>query len=454
MCAITISAHLYVVPTCANTFSRKSNQKGVSVADYRLSAQLIKRSEGRSSVASSAYRAGVRMVDDRTGDIHNYERKGGVSHTEILAPSNTPESLLEREALWNAVETVERRKDAQLSREIQLSLPHELDYSQRLGLVRDFVSEQFVERGMIADLAIHEPNKAGDERNHHAHIMLTMREVSPEGFGKKVRAWNDREVIGVWREAWANHQNRALERHGHAERVDHRSYAERGIDQEPTQHRGNSATEMERKGKQTRIGEKNREIETRNVQQAKHRAYDAVLSAKIDHERASNDPHHKPAQVLTLDELRSRQEQDKVMLYAKIQKEQRPKLNQLNTQLSRITSRIEGAKGLRKAVRDILGITRHDKRLVNEISKGLEAVRLSEAIQLRTLEKHHTYERTNRVSPVATSKPSPVQKPKKQSGWDRHARPEFNKATNDNGQKRDGWNRFRNIGVTRGRKPS
>ena len=407
-------------------------------------------------MASSAYRAGIRMVDDRTGDIHNYERKGGVLHTEILAPFNTPESLLERQALWNAVETVERRKDAQLAREIQLSLPHELDHSQRLGLVRDFVQEQFVDRGMIADIAIHAPNKAGDERNHHAHIMLTMREISPEGFGKKVRAWNDREVMGVWREQWANHQNRTLERHGHAERVDHRSYAERGIDQEPTQHRGNSATEMERKGKDTRIGEKNRQIEKRNVQQAKHRAYDAVLSAEIDHERASNDPHHSPAQVLSLDELRQRQSQDKQKLRDKIRQQNKPTLDHLHSQLSLVTSRIENAKGLRKVIRNVLGISRHDNNLKNEISKGLEAVRLAEAIQLHTMEKHHAYEREKCVSPAPQKVPTPSPK-KEPSGWDRFAQKDFKRATqssNDNGQKRDGWNRFRGQGVTRGRKPN
>ena len=397
-------------------------------------------------MASSAYRAGIRMVDERTGDIHNYERKGGVVHTEILAPANTPDGLLTRQELWNAVEKVERRKDAQLAREIQLSLPHELNPAQRLELVRGFTMEQFVGLGMIADIAIHEPNKAGDERNHHAHIMLTMREISPEGFGQKCRAWNDREVIGVWREQWANHQNRALERNGHDSRVDHRSYAQRGIDCEPTQHRGNSATEMERKGKPTRIGDKNREIESRNAMQAIDRAHDAVLSAKIAQERASNDPHHAPAKTLNLDDLRIRQERDRENLRNKIRQEQKPTLDHLHEQLDRISSRLDNAKGLRKAMRDVLGITRHDKRLQGEIAKSLEAVRLSETIQLRTLENNQVLERAQRASAPSI----------RASGWDRYASNDFKRATqptNDNERKVDGWSRFRNQGITRGRKP-
>ena len=160
------------------------------MADYRFSAQVISRAKGQSSVASAAYRSASRMVDERTGQIHDYTRKGGLVHSEILAPDSTPEWMLDRSQLWNAVEAVERRSDAQLAREVQLSLPHELAPDQRRELVLGFVQEQFVDRGMIADIAIHEPGKNGDQRNHHAHVMLSMRELTGEGFGKKNREWN------------------------------------------------------------------------------------------------------------------------------------------------------------------------------------------------------------------------------------------------------------------------
>ena len=111
--------------------------------------------------------------------------------------------------MWNAVEAIEKRKDAQLAREVQLALPHELPPRDRLELVRGFVQEEFVSKGMIADIALHAPGKEGDTRNHHAHIMLTMREVTEEGFGKKNRDWNNKGLLEHWRERWAEHQNKA-----------------------------------------------------------------------------------------------------------------------------------------------------------------------------------------------------------------------------------------------------
>ena len=439
--------------------------------ELHATVKQVKRSSGRSSVAAAAYRSATRMVDERTGLIHDYSKKQGVERSDIFAPENAPEWAHDRAELWNACEAKENRSNSCTAHELEIGFPAEFNATQRREAGEQIARELVRRYECAVEIAYHHPSKKGDDRNFHAHIMFSTRGFdasTKDGWAKNKSRDLSQERITVagqkttrgkqevlqLREFTANTMNRIAKRDRLNVQVEHKSFKERGIDQEPTQHRGQRATEMERKGKQTRIGEKNREIETSNVRLAKYQAYDALLSAKIDHARASNDPHHKPAQVLTLDELRTRQEQDKVMLYAKIQKEQRPKLNQLNAQLSRITSRIEGAKGLRKAVRDILGITRYDKRLVNEISKGLEAVRLSEAIQLRTLEKHHTYERTNRVVPAPTSSPSPTQKPKKVSGWDRHAKPEFNKATNDNGQKRDGWNRFRGAGQTRGRKPS
>ena len=125
------------------------------MADYRLSAKVISRGNGQSSVASAAYRAGARLEDLRTGEIHDYTRKGGVVYSATLAPENTPDWMRDRGQLWNAVEQVEKRRDAQLAREIQLSLPHELTPDQRRDLLVGFVQEQFVDRGMIADVALH-----------------------------------------------------------------------------------------------------------------------------------------------------------------------------------------------------------------------------------------------------------------------------------------------------------
>lgn len=193
------------------------------MAIYHLSAKVISRAGGRSSVAAAAYRSGRRLHDARQGIEHDYSRKGGVVHSEIMAPENAPDWMHNRDRLWNAVEAVERRKDAQLAREIEVALPRELDRGARLDLLRGFVRHQFVDRGMIADVAIHEGKARDGHGQPHAHIMLTMRELTGEGFGKKDRSWNAPDLLAGWREAWARDANAALERAGRSERIDHRS---------------------------------------------------------------------------------------------------------------------------------------------------------------------------------------------------------------------------------------
>ncbi|WP_081791459.1 MobQ family relaxase, partial [Paracoccus yeei] len=140
-----------------------------------------------------------------------------------LAPEDAPDWVQDRAALWNAVEATETRKNSQVAREIRVALPHELDHAQRVELVREFCQREFVNRGMVADIALHAPGREGDERNHHAHILLTTREIGPEGFTTKNRDWNAKELLEGWREAWAQDTNRALERCGAHERVDHRT---------------------------------------------------------------------------------------------------------------------------------------------------------------------------------------------------------------------------------------
>jgi hypothetical protein len=193
------------------------------MAIYHFDASVISRSKGRSATAASAYRTAEMIKDHRTGEVHDYTRKGGVLHTEIIAPDNAPAWVHDRSALWNAVEDAERRKDAQVAREVRVALPSELSTEQNADLVRAFVQEQFVAHGMIADVAIHAPGREGDQRNHHAHIMLTTREIGPEGFGAKNRDWNAKELLVDWRGSWAEHVNDTLERCDIHERVDHRT---------------------------------------------------------------------------------------------------------------------------------------------------------------------------------------------------------------------------------------
>jgi hypothetical protein len=200
------------------------------MAIYHLRATMISRSSGRSATAAAAYRSASHIEDYRTGLSFDYRARSGVDHVEILSPADAPEWAQDRAALWNAVEAAETRKNSQVAREIRVALPDELDHGQRVELVRDFCQRQFVDRGMVADIALHAPGRDGDERNHHAHILLTTREIAAEGFTTKNRDWNAVEVLEGWREAWAHDSNLALELSGHVERIDHRTLEAQRID--------------------------------------------------------------------------------------------------------------------------------------------------------------------------------------------------------------------------------
>lgn len=193
------------------------------MAIYHLRASMISRSAGRSATGAAAYRSGEHIHDERTGLDFDYRARSGVEHVEILAPDHAPEWVHERAALWNRVEAAETRKNSQLAREVRVALPAELSHEARVELVRDFCQRSFVDRGMVADIALHAPGLTGDERNHHAHILLTTREIGAEGFTAKNRDWNAVAVLEDWREAWAHDTNAALERAGHELRVDHRT---------------------------------------------------------------------------------------------------------------------------------------------------------------------------------------------------------------------------------------
>lgn len=193
------------------------------MAIYHLRATMISRSAGRSATAAAAYRSAERILDQRTGLSFDYRARHGVEHVEILAPARSPEWVQDRTALWNAVEAAETRKNSQLAREVRVALPAELSHAQRVELVRDFCQRSFVDCGMVADIALHAPGREGDERNHHAHILLTTREIGPEGFGAKNRDWNAVAALEGWREAWARDSNHALERCGLEARIDHRT---------------------------------------------------------------------------------------------------------------------------------------------------------------------------------------------------------------------------------------
>lgn len=252
------------------------------MAIYHCSIKIIGRSDGKSAVASSAYRSGEKLTDDRTGLIHDFTKKRGVVFTEISLPAHAPPEYADRNVLWNAVEKAEKKSNAQLAREIEVALPKEISRECQIEIVRRYVQENFVSVGMCADWALHDKG----DGNPHAHIMLTMRGIKPDGTwaqkekkiyaldeeGKRIplidpatgepklgkrneklwkritveaNDWNDHSKADIWRKSWADICNEYLSLE---QQIDHRSYKRQELDLEPTIHEGYRARKMEKAG--------------------------------------------------------------------------------------------------------------------------------------------------------------------------------------------------------------
>jgi len=218
------------------------------MAIYHFSAKVISRANGSSALAAAAYRSASRLHDQRLDRHHDFSNKAGVVHSEILLPEGAPQDFADRERLWNAVEAAEVRKDAQLAREVEFAIPREMPQAEGIRLARDFVTREFVSRGMIADLNVHWDMGADGEPKPHAHVMLTMREVGEDGFGAKVRDWNATHLLEHWREAWAAHVNQRLAELDIDASIDHRSLEAQGIDLEPQHKIGPAASRMAGEG--------------------------------------------------------------------------------------------------------------------------------------------------------------------------------------------------------------
>jgi MobA/MobL family len=239
------------------------------MAIYHLSAQVISRGAGHSSVHAAAYRARCDLTDERTGLKHDYSRKSGeLLFAGIYAPKDAPEWTRDRAQLWNHVEAFEKRRDAQLAREFNIALPHELTLEQARYALQDWIRDNFTRKGLIADAVIHAPGREGDERNMHAHVMVVMRKLDGTEFAaRKERSADiaDRKAeLEKLRESWERIGNRHLERHGHEPTLDRRSLLDQGVDRDPTMHLGKDASAMERRGVATEPGELNRAITAEN----------------------------------------------------------------------------------------------------------------------------------------------------------------------------------------------
>ena len=251
------------------------------MALYHFHVGQVKRSAGQSVIESAAYRAGERLYSERYGEHSDYTRKGGVVYTEILLPPHAPHEYADRQTLWNAVEAAERGKNAQLAYSFDIALQNEFTLAENIALARQFLLDNFVSRGMIADLAIHQLDREGGIENPHVHALCPIRPLNPDGtWGAKQRRvyradgkfdavpttdWGRTETLEEWRKAWATLCNAKFKDKGLECRIDHRSYEKLGIDQAPTVHEGVAVRQMEAKGIATDKGEHNRWIRSANA---------------------------------------------------------------------------------------------------------------------------------------------------------------------------------------------
>jgi ATP-dependent exoDNAse (exonuclease V) alpha subunit len=259
------------------------------MASYHFTMKTVSFGKGQSAVATAAYNARTQFYNERNGyKTNDYSRASVAAFAGVFAPKDAPAWAHDREQLWNRAEASERQRNGRPARNVEFALPHELTDQQREWLVKDFVREAMVRKGMAADAAIHRPHRKSDERNHHVHILVTTKAITAEGFAAtKNREWNRRETLEEWREKLAILGARALERAGHkieAQRFRHghetlekqRAAAlargdlefAAGLDREPSRHVGVTATSMERKGIRTERGDLNRAVQERNRERA------------------------------------------------------------------------------------------------------------------------------------------------------------------------------------------
>ena len=281
------------------------------MAIYHLSTKPISRSSGRSAVASIAYRAGIAITDERLGKTYDYTKRHGVLWTGLATPNDVK---VDRNELWNLAEKSENRSNSRTAREIVINIPHELmqgDQGTGSMLAHEFASQLSKKYQVAVDVAVHAPDKQGDNRNFHAHLLLTTRKLEQDRHGnikltdksqlemsntqlKQAGLLSNQDELKEIRKAWADLTNDYLAEHGIAERIDHRSHKDRGLDTLPTVKMGWQATELERKGIRTDVGNKNRDIKAYNANlvQQKILASEIVIQQTLKNaSKTSIEPH-------------------------------------------------------------------------------------------------------------------------------------------------------------------
>lgn len=353
------------------------------MAIYHLSAQVIGRASGRSATGAAAYRAGEVIVEARTGEVHDYTRKRGILHSEILAPAGAPDWVFDRAELWNRVELSEKRKDAQVCRELNIALPHELTSGERQELIHSYVKKNFVRCGMVADVCLHAPGRGEENRNFHAHVLLTMRPIEGDGFGKKAREWNAVGLLESWRANWAKEANAALARAGHEARIDHRSNEARGLSEVPGQHHGPAVSGILRRGEESEVAQR----------QAAERAAreSAQLEAQLVIARAQAEA--ADAELRELEAQAEREAQEAAAVARAGQQAQERERAQAEQARQRLAEAQEAAQAARAAQeRELLAQAEAERqRQAQQAAQEVERLRLEALAQAR--QEHKKAER-------------------------------------------------------------
>lgn len=357
-----------------------------------LKVQIIKRSEGRSATAAAAYRAGIAIDDERTGQRFDYSHRRDVLASEIVLPEDAPPWAQDRRALWNAAEQAERKSNSRVAREMVVALPHELTHEQRFELTRQMAEFLCKTYGAAVDFSLHAPDKDGDQRNFHAHILFSTRRMGKDGFGDKTRELDDKakgpQEIDRIRSAWTELTNQAMERSGQGTVIDLRSYKRQGVDRQSQTHLGPGASELERQGKKTRVGDHNRAIQNWNRERAEMEADIKIIDFAIEREKrrmaelekgrraqAKFDPIGK-----ALAELHGRhiEERADIILRRDLEKESKTEeldayygIAKLQGDIKETEVRLQ-ARGLKRIRRKLSGAERKDREKLEGLRKTLD----------------------------------------------------------------------------------
>lgn len=376
------------------------------VMELHSPVKLVQRSKGRTATAAAAYRSGSRIHCERTGETHDYTRKQGIELTSLLFPADAPEWAEDRAKLWNAAEKREKHPRAQTAREVEIAFPSEFSPEQRreAGLA---IGSMIVERyGVAADLCWHKPSRNGDERNHHIHILLTTRRFENGEWAKnKDRTLDDlygkgAEEVTSLRQGIADTLNNIATRDGLQVYVEHLSFEKRGLDQEATQHVGATATEMERRGIKTDIGNQNREILERNKERqmlhVKQKAVAMEIEQELHPQKKQPERQADPYKVF-YQEAQSRRlalMNDLNRQYGKQEQEAKQELTQLFNSVSQ-------AKGIVGFWRTLTGRTGREQETISRLQANLEN------IQQRRREAFEGFERDRQARLEALKKADP-----------------------------------------------